>query len=360
MEEKKNNKGIIWLITILIVLIIGLAGYIVYDKIIDDNNTNNIDNNKTTEKQEDRKNITEKAENILSKLDIYSLLNKDKIDFKDMDNETKLWIMYRNYNLLTEKENFQDVTSDELLEGMKSIFGNDFNMTFDDVYVYKYNKETKKYEDEYGGYGFGITTAVKNDMISYEQNGEYYYITYKPMLYDQIEGCETSIKFTDVKKTNVYNESLTNENVICSVEDIDVKTIDNAYNSSKAKLIDVKFKFKLENGILKLVGYELSNNKTIKSITYNKYDEQTEEYSTYEIKNDVYIQTINRIIRNSIPGDTTTGVGLDDTIIFNYNDGTTERIIFMGEKSFVTEKSNIIYYTENNENLKEILSEYIK
>ena len=34
MEEKKNNKGLVWLIVILIVLVLGLAGYIVYDKVL--------------------------------------------------------------------------------------------------------------------------------------------------------------------------------------------------------------------------------------------------------------------------------------------------------------------------------------
>lgn len=32
--EKKNNKGLIWVIIILIVLVLGLAGFIVYDKIL--------------------------------------------------------------------------------------------------------------------------------------------------------------------------------------------------------------------------------------------------------------------------------------------------------------------------------------
>ena len=34
MEEKKNNKGVIWLIIILIVLVLGVASYIVYEKFI--------------------------------------------------------------------------------------------------------------------------------------------------------------------------------------------------------------------------------------------------------------------------------------------------------------------------------------
>lgn len=38
MEEKKNNKGLIWLIVILIVLVLGLVGYIVCDNVLKDNN----------------------------------------------------------------------------------------------------------------------------------------------------------------------------------------------------------------------------------------------------------------------------------------------------------------------------------
>ena len=31
MEEKKNNKGLVWLIIILIVLVLGVASYIIYE-----------------------------------------------------------------------------------------------------------------------------------------------------------------------------------------------------------------------------------------------------------------------------------------------------------------------------------------
>ena len=38
MEEKKNNKGLVWLIVILIILVLGLVGYIVYDKVLSKDN----------------------------------------------------------------------------------------------------------------------------------------------------------------------------------------------------------------------------------------------------------------------------------------------------------------------------------
>lgn len=53
--EEKNNKGLIWLITILIVLVLGLIGYIIYDKTSLSNNKieNNTTTTTTTKKLED-------------------------------------------------------------------------------------------------------------------------------------------------------------------------------------------------------------------------------------------------------------------------------------------------------------------
>ena len=47
MEEKKNNKRLIWLIVILIILVLGLVGYIIYDKVILEDKTP-VNNESTT------------------------------------------------------------------------------------------------------------------------------------------------------------------------------------------------------------------------------------------------------------------------------------------------------------------------
>ena len=47
MEEKKNNKGLVWLIVILIILVLGLVGYIVYDKVLLEDKTS-VNNDETT------------------------------------------------------------------------------------------------------------------------------------------------------------------------------------------------------------------------------------------------------------------------------------------------------------------------
>ena len=58
MEEKKNNKGLIWLIVILIILVLGLVGYIVYDKLVLENTKekNTISTTTTTIESEKIKN----------------------------------------------------------------------------------------------------------------------------------------------------------------------------------------------------------------------------------------------------------------------------------------------------------------
>ena len=50
--EKKNNKGIIALIIILSLLVVGLSGYIAYEKIHNSQNSNNITNNENENKNE--------------------------------------------------------------------------------------------------------------------------------------------------------------------------------------------------------------------------------------------------------------------------------------------------------------------
>jgi len=65
MEEKKNNKGIVWLIIILIVLILGLIGYIVYDKVVLDNNKENNTTTTTTEKNNAEKEVVINSEELV-------------------------------------------------------------------------------------------------------------------------------------------------------------------------------------------------------------------------------------------------------------------------------------------------------
>lgn len=48
MEERKSNNGLIWLIVILIVLVLGLMGYIIYDKVLSNDKEKLTGNNTIT------------------------------------------------------------------------------------------------------------------------------------------------------------------------------------------------------------------------------------------------------------------------------------------------------------------------
>jgi len=261
MEEKKNNKGIIWLITILIVLIIGLVGYIVYDKIILENNKDIQEDNRTTTK----------VENDNAPTDVTEVM-KSKLNGLWYNKENNLYFNIENENYF-DGEFATDAVIHCQIDNIKKIGEK----------KYEINTKECTFEEE------------KRDNIKYE------------FYYDD--------NSNEITRNGINYVFISNEN-------------------------------------------DLYNDPVIKTITYNKYNEDTEEYSTYEISNEKNIAKIYTIISSSIPGETTTGVGIDDSITFNYEDGSSEKIILMGEKSFVLENSNIIYSTD--ENLKKILNECIK
>jgi len=100
MEEKKNNKGLVWIIIILIILVLGLVGYIVYDKVLVQNKTisNNNNTNTTTKLDSDNKVDNENKKQILVSTEIEQgeyednykklIINNKVIDLdgRDLDN----------------------------------------------------------------------------------------------------------------------------------------------------------------------------------------------------------------------------------------------------------------------------------
>ena len=68
MENQKNNKGIIALVIILFLLVLGLSGYIIYDKVFNSQNNNNATNNDN------------KTENNTSSLYENTEINKETLD----------------------------------------------------------------------------------------------------------------------------------------------------------------------------------------------------------------------------------------------------------------------------------------
>jgi len=83
MEEKKNNKGLILLIAILIVLVLGLTGYIIYDKVL---SKDKIPVNKSVTYCNKNKNIILKSISDLRNNSFNYKYNKDKFKIIELDN----------------------------------------------------------------------------------------------------------------------------------------------------------------------------------------------------------------------------------------------------------------------------------
>lgn len=86
MEENKSNKGLIWLIVLLIVLVLGIVGYIIYDKVILDNNS--INNNK--------ENITSSKSTTTTKQVNESIKIIGTNNFEIANNKIEIDFVYKN------------------------------------------------------------------------------------------------------------------------------------------------------------------------------------------------------------------------------------------------------------------------
>lgn len=176
MEEKKNNKGLVWLIVILIILVLGLIGYIVYDKALSaDNNLKNENTTSTTTTTEKKEIITEEdLEKYLSYVPfeynsqvMYCTWNNDgdcnnEIKYFDAYSKGKVKIEDINDELLLRMAIYktQDVSSTDSFESDFSICGQGETCVLDEYYkgesvkakIYEmYNKNVDLKEFSVGG-----------------------------------------------------------------------------------------------------------------------------------------------------------------------------------------------------------------
>ncbi len=145
MEEKKNKKGLIVLFVILIILVLGLGGYLVYDKVIKKDEVKT-EKKKTEDKKEEIKEINlAKDDKIVKELLIYTgnytnlpisfihayttLYSNNKTDIASISDVDK-FTMARNYYLflndlkyLIEKEDNPIILDKDMETYINKIFG---------------------------------------------------------------------------------------------------------------------------------------------------------------------------------------------------------------------------------------------
>lgn len=198
MEESKNNKVLIVLVVILCLVIVGLGGFIVYDKLLKEPVVQ--ENNKqdeTNEENEDESNRNEnkivdvnltyiESEFVNAKLDKLAYANSmfdKKVDYNSMSLQEKLnyicAIYYDNKNIIDEETYFGE--DGDFIFGtggniakydyVASIFKNTFNQNLDKDKLYNYDAERMEALNKLFSKGYvSCITPSGADVLDYTFN----------------------------------------------------------------------------------------------------------------------------------------------------------------------------------------------
>ena len=231
-----KNKRILIILFLIILIILGCILY---------NKNYNRSNKIYTEDL-----IIKESEDILNNKisNLYILFNESNKEINDMSNDKKLLLAALYIN------NIENYKTNRILKELKSLFGEDFNIDFKDIYkandsdkiVYKYNLKDKKYVKESNILGLDLIKPLRSELVDFRKVENEYILSYKQMFYNE---------FSENGKLNIVN--------IKGEKLFDVKMSDNInissemFNKYKDKLITVGYIFKIENNKLVLKGYEL-------------------------------------------------------------------------------------------------------
>lgn len=274
MEENKKSKlGLGILIGLLIALVIGLTGFIIYDKVlVDDEDNKQVVNSDTTNNAEKEENdsvndslvdiSSSELKIILEKINVYdsrfsvSYPIKDFISFsKNMSNQDKLSFLYSN---LSDYSYGQSFSKNDLGEVASKYFYDSFSYKDENIICnlghnfYNYDSNTKIYTSDnehpgHGGEGFGrdkfyfVNGFYDDKNNEYIVNGKILYGDYCPDICGPIQE---------------YYDSNNRKNVIYKNNDGEISD-DEVYELVKDKLPITTYKF-IKNS---------SNEIVLKSVT---------------------------------------------------------------------------------------------
>lgn len=258
-DSFKNNLKVILcaVVGLLFVLFMFLNKDKINEKnknLLNKNNSGEVNNKMTDKEKEDV--IGDANKFIDTNLsNIYLFFDKSYENINNMDNQDKLWLTYwylkddKNLKYLT------DYTSDEILSKMQNIFGSKFLINFEDMLsydsnevVYKYNKNSKKYEYVGGGTSASSLELVRNEFVNIVKDDNKYLITYKPLFYYVYGFLDLgTIDIVDIK----YNKLTTYDFVDYDKE---IVISDEEYNKIKDNIANVTYIFERENDNLVLTG----------------------------------------------------------------------------------------------------------
>lgn len=230
MEERRSSTGIAVLITVLVMLVLGLGGFIVYDKVLnkkeepqikeEDNKVEDKNNNTTVEEEPKIKNLSDdekvKYNKELDKVwfSLYRLLPSSLEDLKSGD--TLISSKQNKVEFLLEliaRDNSIDKKKDTRGTGSLDVKLSDFTAKYKEVFNEDITqsdipkKYTIKNDTLYGTYytGFEKTFALKAEKVTKLDNGNYQLETTFATLDSDVEAfaecsdaskasCPTSVK----------------------------------------------------------------------------------------------------------------------------------------------------------------------
>lgn len=221
--EKKSNKGLICLVIILIVLVLGLGGYIVYDKVLNVEKESNKEQEKQNENktedilsEEEKEQLNEKMQIIMEMDDEFDTphfgyyYEEEQFLTSEMGNQEKIFLALRSLeperiNIpYHEEENAPLIfTEEEVDKALKKIFGSKV--------VYKHEYSHRRFE--------GILRKYNSDKKQYEVNNTEVGSRF---------GVQTEYLITDYKKEN--NEAKLSVKAAIILSDFNEKGTSSIYN----------------------------------------------------------------------------------------------------------------------------------
>lgn len=197
MEEKRSSTGMTVLITVLVMLVLGLGGFIIYDKVLnkkdepqikEDNKVEDKNNNTTVEEEPKVKNLSNdekvKYNKELDKVwfSLYRLLPSSLEDLKSGDNlistkqdkiEFLLELISRDNSIDKKKDTHGTGSLDVKLSDFTAKYKEVFNEDIAQSDISK--KYTIKNGTVYGAYytGFEKSFALKSEKVTKLDNGNY-------------------------------------------------------------------------------------------------------------------------------------------------------------------------------------------
>ena len=256
--EKKNNKGLICLVVILLIAVLGLTGYILVDKgVIKLKKEVTVKEKVTTEDKNDDVIVSNDELSIMKKISEVMFNRSDEGDFNSLDNQTKLTLAIN----LTGKSTLE-VTGKEILDTVKKYFGSSGKIVLENIvcpivgstndayfveshsgnrkylYLYKEDSDRFVYNDEHGGHG-ALSDPVLNivNMVSYSAKKNIY--KYKANVFYINTGCADSIcgpllgnmyaTYEDAKNDTNLLEDIKKNSKYCDGDQCDYEKVSSDY-----------------------------------------------------------------------------------------------------------------------------------